>query len=156
MTEQPQKQKSSRSFAGIAGIVAAATLISKIFGLIRQQAIAAAFGVGAAATAYSYAYIIPGFLLILLGGVNGPLHSALVSVLAKRKREEAPPIVETVTTLVSGLLLVVTVAQIFLAEPLIDLVGYGLDVKTREIAVRQLQIMSPMALFSGLIGLGFG
>jgi putative peptidoglycan lipid II flippase len=156
VTEQPQKQKSSRSFAGIAGIVAAATLISKIFGLIRQQAIAAAFGVGAAATAYSYAYIIPGFLLILLGGVNGPLHSALVSVLAKRKQEEAAPIVETVTTLVSGLLLIVTVAQIFLAEPLIDIVGYGLDVKTREIAVRQLQIMSPMALFSGLIGLGFG
>ena len=52
MTEQPHKQKSSRSFAGIAGIVAAATLISKIFGLIRQQAIAAAFGVGAAATAH--------------------------------------------------------------------------------------------------------
>ena len=83
-----QEKKAARSFAGIAGIVAAATLISKVFGLIRQQAVAAAFGVGAAATAYSYAYIIPGFLLILLGGVNGPLHSAIVSVLAKHKKEE--------------------------------------------------------------------
>lgn len=156
MTEQQENQKPSRSFAGIAGIVAAATLISKVFGLIRQQAIAAAFGVGAAATAYSYAYIIPGFLLILLGGVNGPLHSAIVSVLAKRKREEAAPVVETVTTLVGGVLLVVTVAQIFLAEPIIDIVGYGLEPTTREIAIRQLQIMAPMALFSGLIGIGFG
>jgi putative peptidoglycan lipid II flippase len=149
-------QKPSRSFAGIAGIVAVATLISKVFGLIRQQAIAAAFGVGSAATAYSYAYIIPGFLLILLGGVNGPLHSAVVSVLAKRKNEEAAPLVETVTTLVGGLLLVVTVAQIFLAAPIIDLVGHGLEPTTREIAIRQLQIMAPMALFSGLIGIGFG
>jgi len=150
------EKKSSRSFAGIAGIVAAATLISKVFGLVRQQAIAAAFGVGAAATAYSYAYIIPGFLLILLGGVNGPLHSAVVSVLAKRKRENVAPLVETVTTIVSIVLLVVTLAQIFLADTIIDLVGHGLTANVRDIAVKQMQIMSPMALFSGLIGIGFG
>ncbi|BAY18049.1 virulence factor MVIN-like protein [Anabaenopsis circularis NIES-21] len=151
-----QEQKSSRSFAGIAGIVAAATLISKVFGLIRQQAIAAAFGVGAAATAYSYAYIIPGFLLILLGGVNGPLHSAVVSVLAKRKQQDAAPLVETVTTLVGGILLLVTVAQVFLADTIVDIVGHGLSETTRAIAIQQLQIMAPMALFSGLIGIGFG
>ncbi|MCC5637659.1 murein biosynthesis integral membrane protein MurJ [Nostoc sp. CHAB 5844] len=151
-----QEQKSSRSFAGIAGIVAAATLISKVFGLVRQQAIAAAFGVGAAATAYSYAYIIPGFLLILLGGVNGPLHSAIVSVLAKRKQQEAAPMVETVTTLVGGILLLVTFAQIFLADEIVDIVGHGLDATTRAIAIQQIQIMAPMALFSGLIGIGFG
>ncbi len=156
MTEQKQDQKPSRSFAGIAGIVAAATLISKVFGLIRQQIIAAAFGVGAAATAYSYAYIIPGFLLILLGGVNGPLHSAIVSVLAKHKEEESAPIVETITTLVGGLLLVVTVAQIFCAEYIVDIVGHGLEATTRAIAIRQIQIMSPLALFAGLIGIGFG
>jgi putative peptidoglycan lipid II flippase len=56
-----EKQKPSRSLAGIAGIVAVATLISKVFGLVRQQAIAAAFGVGAAVDAFSYAYVIPGF-----------------------------------------------------------------------------------------------
>ncbi|MDB9304438.1 MULTISPECIES: murein biosynthesis integral membrane protein MurJ [Cyanophyceae] len=148
--------KPARSFAGIAGIVAAATLISKVFGLVRQQAIAAAFGVGAAATAYSYAYIIPGFLLILLGGVNGPLHSAVVSVLAKRPREEGAPLVETVTTLVGGLLLLVTVAQIFFADTIIDIVGYGLESTTRAIAIQQIRIMAPMALFAGLIGIGFG
>ena len=154
MTQQDQKP--SRSFAGIAGIVAAATLISKVFGLVRQQAIAAAFGVGAAATAYSYAYIIPGFLLILLGGVNGPLHSAIVSVLAKRRREEAAPLVETVTTLVGGLLLLVTVAQILFADAIIDFVGQGLQETTRAIAIQQIRIMAPMALFAGLIGIGFG
>lgn len=154
MTQKDQKP--SRSFAGIAGIVAVATLISKVFGLIRQQAIAAAFGVGAAATAYSYAYIIPGFLLILLGGVNGPLHSATVSVLAKRKQEEAAPLVETVTTLVGGVLLLVTVAQVFFADVIVDIVGHGLQPTTRAIAIEQIRIMAPMALFSGLIGIGFG
>jgi peptidoglycan biosynthesis protein MviN/MurJ (putative lipid II flippase) len=38
---------------------------------VRQQAIAAAFGVGAVVDAYNYAYVIPGFLLVLLGGING-------------------------------------------------------------------------------------
>lgn len=154
MTQQDSKP--ARSFAGIAGIVAAATLISKIFGLVRQQAIAAAFGVGAAATAYSYAYIIPGFLLILLGGVNGPLHSAVVSVLAKRPRSESAPLVETVTTLVGGLLLLVSLGQIFFADAIVDIVGYGLESTTRAIAIQQIRIMAPMALFAGLIGIGFG
>ena len=150
------KQKPSRSLAGIAGIVAVATLISKIVGLVRQQAIAAAFGVGAAAEAYSYAYNIPSFLLILLGGINGPFHSAIVSVLAKRPKEEAAPLVETVTTLVGGLLLLVTLALVVFAAPIIDLQAPGLNQQVRAIAIPQLQIMAPMALLAGLIGIGFG
>ncbi|HEY9299110.1 MAG TPA: lipid II flippase MurJ, partial [Phormidium sp.] len=161
-------KKPSRTLVNIAGIVAIATLISKVFGLVRQQAIAAAFGVGAAANAYSYAYILPGFLLVLLGGINGPFHSALVSVLAKREKEEAAPIVETITTFVSGLLLLVTIALIIFAEPLMDLVAPGLNqtqgvstaqaqtlALTKAIAIQQLQIMAPMALLAGLIGIGF-
>ncbi|UZQ53725.1 murein biosynthesis integral membrane protein MurJ [Trichothermofontia sichuanensis B231] len=158
MTEQPQAK---RSLARIAGIVAIATLISKLFGLVRQQAIAAAFGVGPAFEAYNYAYVVPGFLLILLGGINGPFHSAMVSVLAKRDQREAAPLVESITTLVSGVLLIVTILVIVFAGPLIELVAPGLGqtpagLAIRAIAVRQLQLMAPMALFAGLIGIGFG
>ncbi|WP_448561307.1 murein biosynthesis integral membrane protein MurJ [Trichothermofontia sp.] len=158
MTEQPQAK---RSLARIAGIVAIATLISKLVGLVRQQAIAAAFGVGPAFEAYNYAYVVPGFLLILLGGINGPFHSAMVSVLAKRDQREAAPLVESITTLVSGLLLIVTILVIVFAGPLIELVAPGLGqtpegLVIRAIAVRQLQLMAPMALFAGLIGIGFG
>ncbi len=158
MTEQPPAK---RSLAKIAGIVAIATLISKLFGLVRQQAIAAAFGVGPAFEAYNFAYVVPGFLLILLGGINGPFHSAMVSVLAKRDQREAAPLVESITTLVSGALLIVTILVIVFAGPLIELVAPGLGqtpegLEIRAIAVRQLQLMAPMALFAGLIGIGFG
>jgi putative peptidoglycan lipid II flippase len=148
--------KPSRSLAGIAGIVAVATLISKVFGLVRQQAIAAAFGVGVAVDAYNYAYVIPGFLLILLGGINGPFHSAIVSVLAKRDKSEAAPLVETVTTLVGGILLVVSIGLFFFAGFFIDLVAPGLSQEVRAIAIQQLRIMAPMAVLAGLIGIGFG
>jgi len=149
-------KKTTRSLMGIAGIVAAATLISKLFGLVREIAIAAAFGVGPAVNAYAYAYVIPGFLLILLGGINGPFHSALVSVLSKRDKSEAAVIVETVTTLVTAMLLVVTVVLVVFAGIFIDALAPGLEGEMRAIAIEQLQIMAPMAVFAGLIGIGFG
>ncbi|WP_254568554.1 murein biosynthesis integral membrane protein MurJ [Oscillatoria sp. HE19RPO] len=168
-------KKPARSLAGIAGLVAIATLISKVFGLVRQQAIAAAFGVGPAFDAYNYAYVIPGFLLILLGGINGPFHSAIVSVLAKRKPEEAAPLVETITTLVGGLLLIVAGVLVLFAEPLMGLVAPGLNISAAEaaaqglstpefetlqlthaIAIQQFRIMAPLAVLAGLIGIGFG
>lgn len=175
MSELSEPKKPSRSLARIAGIVGIATLISKVFGLLRQQAIAAAFGVGPVAGAYNFAYVIPGFLLILLGGINGPFHSAVVSVLAKRKREEIAPIVETITTVVGGLLLLVTIGLIIFADPLMHLVAPGLYltaaqaqaqgmtpaefqalVQTKAIAIEQFKIMAPMAVLAGLIGIGFG
>jgi putative peptidoglycan lipid II flippase len=144
-------------------------------GLLRQQAIAAAFGAGVVAGAYNFAYIIPGFLLILLGGINGPFHSAIVSAVSKRKREEVAPIVESITTLVVGLLLLVTIALVIFADPLMHLVAPGLFasaeqaaarginpeayenlVQTRELAIQQFKIMAPMAMLAGLIGIGFG
>ncbi|MBD2578116.1 murein biosynthesis integral membrane protein MurJ [Oscillatoria sp. FACHB-1406] len=147
---------SSRSLAKIAGIVAVATLISKVFGLFREVAIAAAFGVGPVVNAYAYAYVIPGFLLILLGGINGPFHSALVSVLAKRKKEEAAPIVETVTTFVSIIFIAIVAVLIAFAGLFIDILAPGLEPTTRASAVQQLQIMAPLSILAGLIGIGFG
>ena len=156
MSNQSDKQKTARSLAGIAGIVAVATLISKVFGLVRQQAIAAAFGIGIAYDAYNYAYIVPSFLFVLLGGINGPFHSAIVSVLAKRDKSEAAPIVETITTLVGGVLVLFTIVIILFAGVFIDLVAPGLTQQVRTLAIEQLQIMAPMAVLAGLIGIGFG
>jgi putative peptidoglycan lipid II flippase len=160
-----------RSLANIATIVAIASLISKGAGLVRQVAIAAAFGTGPAFEAYNYSYVIPGFFLILLGGINGPFHSAIVSVLAKRPKEEAAPLVETITTLVGGILIVMTILLMVFAAPLLHLVAPGLFItleqakspeafqiiqSTKAIAIEQLRIMAPMTLFAGLIGIGFG
>lgn len=167
--------KKGRSLLSIASIVAAATLLSKVAGLIRQQTIAAAFGAGPVVNAYSFSYVIPGFLLILLGGINGPFHSAMVSVLAKSDRRDAARIIETVTTIVGAALLIVSVGLVLGAETIIDLLAPGLTMnaaeaarqgldpatlidlaQTRAIAILQLQVMAPIALLAGFIGIGFG
>ena len=64
------------------------TSLSKLAGCIRQIFIAAAFGVGLTYDAFNYAYIIPGFLLIIIGGINGPLHNAVVAVLTQLNKKK--------------------------------------------------------------------
>jgi putative peptidoglycan lipid II flippase len=160
-----ESNKTSKSIANIAGIVAAATLISKVFGLVRQVALAYAFGNGIVVEAFTYAYAIPGFLLILLGGMNGPFHSAIVSVLAKQKdQSETVEIVETVTTIVGIILLGVSILIFCFASNAIDLSAPNLlnsgdairGALVRQSAIEQLQIMSAMAVLAGFIGIGFG
>jgi putative peptidoglycan lipid II flippase len=160
-----ESKKPNRSISSIAGIVAAATLISKVFGLVRQVAQAAAFGNGVPVEAFTYAYAIPGFLLILLGGMNGPFHSAIVSVLAKQKdKSETVAIVETVTTIVGIILLGVSILIFCFASNAIDLTAPQLlhrsdaiaGALVRQSAIEQLQIMSAMAVLAGFIGIGFG
>ena len=51
-----ESNKPIKSISNIAGIVAAATLISKVFGLVRQVALAAAFGPSSAFLTNSYTY----------------------------------------------------------------------------------------------------
>lgn len=160
-----ESKKPTRSIASIAGIVAAATLISKVFGLVRQMSLAAAFGNGIAMEAFTYAYAIPGFLLILLGGINGPFHSAIVSVLTKEQdKSQTAPIVETITTIVGIVLLCVSMLIFYFASNAIDTIAPNLTHSSdairgalvRQCAIDQLQIMSAMAVLAGFIGIGFG
>ncbi|MGR3274166.1 murein biosynthesis integral membrane protein MurJ [Acaryochloris marina NIES-2412] len=148
--------KRRRSLASIATIVAIATLISKVVGLVRQQSIAAEFGVGPEVDAYNFAYVIPSFLFILLGGVNGPFHSSVVSVLAKHPKKDAAALIETVNTLVGILLLLLTAGLMLTADPLITMLAPGVSTDVHTMAVEQLRIMAPLAFLSGLIGIGFG
>jgi putative peptidoglycan lipid II flippase len=146
----------SRSLGRIAGIVGLATCFSKVAGLIRSTCIAAVFGVGSVADAYNYAYLIPSFFLVLIGGINGPLHTALVSVLAKSDGGKPQQLGPSITAIVTAVLLPITVGVVAFADPLLTVVAPGLSAEVRAIAVPQLQIMAPIVLLAGWIGIGLG
>ena len=155
----PENAPQKRSLINIASIVAIATLISKVFGLGRQVILAAVFGTSAPYGAYQFASIIPSFFVILLGGINGPFHSAMVSTLARKDKKEAAAILESISTLVGIVMLGVTVLTVIFAPQLLTLVASGLAQKepqVREMAIQQLRIMAPTAWFAGMIGIGFG
>ncbi len=163
MTSSNQQPK--KSLVSIARVVAIATLLSKVVGLIRQVIVSAAFGLGTVATAYSYSNVIPSFFFILLGGINGPFHSSVTSVLSRQKnRDKIAPIIESVTTIVGTVLIFFSILLIVFAGQFIDIFAHGLktglDLQqatiTRDVAIEQLQIMAFMTFLAGLIGIGFG
>jgi len=81
------------------------TTLSKLAGCIRQIFIAAAFGVGVTYDAFNYAYIIPSFLLIIIGGINGPLHNAVVAVITPLNKKNGGIVLTQVSIKLSILLM---------------------------------------------------
>ena len=126
-----------RSLRSISTAIGIGTLLSKAFGMIRQIAIAAVFGVGAAYDAYNYAYILPGFFLVLIGGINGPLHNSIVSVLSRRSRQEGGHILYSINTSILLPLILISLILFFAADQIIQLMAPGLEVQTHKIATEQ-------------------
>jgi len=145
-----------KSIKKIAFVVSSGTLLSKFGGFARQLVIAGAFGISSAYDAYNYAYIIPGFFLILLGGINGPLHNSMLTLLADKNKVESRLFISSINIILSLILIVISFFIFFSSDLLINLVGPSLTPEIKEIASTQLKIMSPIIFLSGLIGIGFG
>ena len=133
-----------------------ATSLSKVAGFIRQIFIAAAFGIGITYDAYNYAYIIPGFLLIIIGGINGPLHNAVVAVLTPLKRREGGLVLTKVSIKLTLLFFILGVVVYFNSGFLINFIAPNLSDEAKSIATYQLKILTPCIPLSAFIGLSFG
>ena len=146
----------AKTIKEIAFVVTLGTLLSKFGGMARQLVIAGAFGISASYDAYNYAYIIPGFFLVILGGINGPLHNSMVTLLADKNKIDSRLFINSVNSILALILIFISFFIFFYSDLLINLVGPSLTPEIKEIASYQLKIMSPIILFSGLIGVGFG
>ena len=76
------KQRTVSRIAGSAGTVGIGILVSRVFGLIREQVLAGLFGAGFALDAFFVAYRIPGLLRDLFA--QGALSPAVVTVFSQR------------------------------------------------------------------------
>ena len=132
------------------------TSLSKLAGCIRQIFIAAAFGVGITYDAFNYAYIIPGFLLIIIGGINGPLHNAVVTVLTPLNKKNGGIVLTQVSIKLSILLSILAILIYSNSSSLIELLAPNLSYQAKSIATYQLKILTPCIPLSGFIGLSFG
>lgn len=77
------KSAGGRSFYGATGIIAGATFLSRILGLVREQVFAYFFGAGLYTDAFQIAFRIPNLLRDLFA--EGAMSSALVPVYTKAK-----------------------------------------------------------------------
>jgi putative peptidoglycan lipid II flippase len=141
-------------------MVSSMTLVSRIFGFIRDAVLARVFGAGFYTDAFFVAFNIPNFLRRLFA--EGVFSQAFVPVLAEYKNtrgQEATRKLISHTATLLGLTLSVIVAIGMLAAPLIVPVfapGFLADPEKFAITVEMLRIVFPYILFISLTALAGG
>src|SRR3954468_11599395 len=110
-----------------ASLISALTILSRIFGYIRDSRIAFLLGASTAADAYTTAYRIPNLLRRLVG--EGAVSAAFIPVfsryLAEDRKEEAWEFANTMLTVLTIALTAVTILGIFLSPLIVRIFASG-------------------------------
>lgn len=143
-----------------AGVVAGATLLSRILGYVRDMVMAYFFGAGLAADAFIAAFRIPNLLRRLFG--EGSLSIAFVpvfsEVLTRKGRGEAYALAGAAMGLLSLVVAVVAVLGVLASPLIIRLVAPGFldDPNKMALTVLLTRIMFPYICFVALVALCMG
>ncbi len=145
-----------RSFATVGGL----TVISRIFGFVRDVLLAAVMGTGWVADAFLVAFRFPNLFRALFA--EGAFNSAFVPLFSKRLEGQGPQAArsfaeEALAILLFAVAATVIVAEIFMA-PLTALIapGFTSDPKKFELAVFLSRITFPYILCMSLVALSAG
>ena len=95
-------------------------------------------------------------MLIIIGGINGPLHNAVVAVLTPLNKKNGGIVLTQVSIKISILLIGLAIFINFNSSLLIELLAPNLSYEAKSIATYQLKILTPCIPLSGFIGLSFG
>ncbi|SEM37854.1 putative peptidoglycan lipid II flippase [Syntrophus gentianae] len=150
----------NENVARAAGIVGMATMLSRIFGFIRDMVVAAFFGAGIATDAFFVAFRIPNLLRRLLG--EGSLTVAFIPVfteyLKTKSRESALELASIALTFLSILLVVVSLAGVLLSPLIVSLMAPGFikNPAQFDLAVFLTRLMFPYIFFISLVALCMG
>jgi putative peptidoglycan lipid II flippase len=143
-----------------ASLISAFTILSRILGYIRDSRIAFLLGAGTAADAYTMAYRIPNLFRRLVG--EGAVSAAFIPVftryVAENKEEDGWKFVNTMLTVITILLTVLTIAGILLSPLIVRLFasGFGDTPGKLELTAALNRIMFPYIFLISLAALSMG
>ena len=146
-----------------AWLIALVTILSKLIGFIRDIVIANGYGTSLVSDAYFYAYQIPALAIILLGGVGGPFHSATVAVFSKiipdLNEKPSEKVNKLYSTFITASLIVFTLLGVLFfifADKIMALIVSEGNPELISLAAKHLQIMTPVFIIGGIIGIYYG
>ncbi|MBD5403248.1 murein biosynthesis integral membrane protein MurJ [bacterium] len=146
-----------------AWIIAVVTIVSKLIGFIRDIIIANYYGASMVSDAYYYAYQIPSLSLILLGGVGGPFHSATVAIFSKlipslneKPSEVVNKLYSTFMTATIIFFLALSVIMYIFPRQLMGMIISNGSAEMISLAAAHLQIMTPLLIIGGIVGIYYG
>jgi putative peptidoglycan lipid II flippase len=149
---------STKSVAKAAGLIAVASLLSRILGFLREALISGYFGKTYVADAYIAGFVVPDLFYNLL--VVGALSSAFIPVLsgylAKEEREEAWYVASAVMNSVVAILSVITILALIFAPEIIAMYIPKAPVETKELATAIMRILLFQPILLSLSGFSMG
>ena len=134
------------------------TMISRIFGFIRDMVTAQLFGAGAQFDAFSVAFRIPNLMRRLFA--EGSFAQAFVPVLSEYQKNKSPEEIQRFVDAIAGtlgfVLLCVTVVGVVFAPVIIRIFapGFALNGERFDLAVMMLRITFPYLLLISLTAFG--
>ncbi len=150
----------NRRVVRAAGIVGIATMLSRIFGFIRDMVVAALFGAGLTTDAFFVAFRIPNLLRRLLA--EGSLTVSFVPVfteyLRNKTREEALEVANITFTALSIILVIVSLLGVLFSPLIVTIMapGFARMPAQYELAVFLTRLMFPYILLISLVALCMG
>jgi putative peptidoglycan lipid II flippase len=143
-----------------ASLISAFTVLSRIFGYIRDSRIAFLLGAGAAADAYTTAYRIPNLLrrLVAEGAVSAAFIPVFSRYLAENKKEDAWEFADTMLTLLTIFLTAFTLIGIIFSPLIVRLFasGFGGTPGKLELTATLNRIMFPYIFLISISALAMG
>jgi len=148
----------NKRVAKAAGVIGIFTLLSRIFGFIRDMVVAWFFGAGLLTDAFFVAFRIPNLLRRLLA--EGSLSMAFVPVfteyLTQKGKTEAFTMARSVLRVLSVILVLISIIGIFTAPGIVRIMAPGFDGAKYHLTVTLTQIMFPYIFFVCLVALSMG
>ena len=156
----PQSRSSNRGLLGSSMVVSAATMTSRVLGLVRDVVLAALIGATSNADAFFVAFKIPNFLRRLFA--EGAFAQAFVPVLSETREQggaaAVKALVDRVAAVLGGSLLLLT-ALVMLAAPLVATVfapGFYNNAGKLALTADLIRITFPYLLLISLTGFAGG
>jgi putative peptidoglycan lipid II flippase len=157
--EESDKISTGRGLLRSSGLVSVMTLVSRVFGVIRDMVVAFFFGAGAAADVFFLAFKIPNFFRRLFA--EGAFSQAFVPVLTEYRTQRGPKAVRHLIDRVSGtlglVLLVITALGALGAAGLISVFAAGFvyhgEAEKVALATEMLRLTFPYLMFISLTAL---
>ena len=162
MSSEPQSPNADehRSIAGAAGFIGAATLSSRILGLVRDILLARLLGATIAADAFFVAYRIPNLLRELLA--EGSMSSAFIPVFTEyhtlRSKKETWELASAAFTTLLTIVTLLTLLGVIAAPGLVWVLAPGFHDDPERLSLTTIltRIMFPYLIFISLAALTMG
>lgn len=133
-------------------IVGAASVASRVVGVLRDRVLASTFGAGNALDAYYAAFRLPDLLytLIILGALSAGFIPVFAEYLETRSQDEAWRLAERVLSVVGATMIVVCTALVIFAPDFVPLTVPGFPPDKMAATIQLTRIMALSPLFLGI------